>query len=545
MSGGWLTWMGVLGVLVGSTLRFWEVTTKGLALTDEAGYVLIVQTLLQPVVWLVSRVSGGLVGDFTTHMNHFMGPFGEQVGYTPGDKPGFYLLLIIFGAPIGLPPYTAILVSALFGSLSLVLVWRVASAGGDRWLGVWSTILLALSPYHLLYSRLGFANIPASAFLLAAVLLGLRSYGAQGQTRERQYLVFSGLSLGYAFLVHPVVLPHIVAFGCVEAVALLLDREPARRRHTLWRLKWLAVSLLAPLLSVEALTWAALFIKSRLLPSVTWHQTYFITLFGKILGDVVGRGSPELAFQVSVLNLLEGMLSLVALLVGTAVCLLNFRQVFYRMVAFQVWLPLLLWSVTALQLPRSFAGALPFWSLIVALGAIRGAEWISQRISSAQRKVVEHAAVAIIVAVIILWRLPMLGEILTLHSGYREAVTYLRQHGVERHISTQRAISQIYVGIPNAVSPPQTGSVQSLSHLVAKGGYRYLLADAREVNFPSVAQIRGRCQPVASIPNPTGGFWPLLVDEIQRKDWIATAQQNPHRTQIELFDLQDCLSRVQ
>lgn len=545
MSGAWVIWMSVLGVVVGVTLRFWGVTTKGLALTDEAGYVLIAQTLLQPVVWFVSRVSGGLVVDFTTHMNHFMGPFGQHVGYTPGDKPGFYLLLIMFGTPIGLPPYTAIIVSALFGSLSLVLVWRVASVGGDRWLGACSALLLALSPYHLLYSRLGLANIPASAFLLTAVLFSLRSYGAHSKTGERSYLVFSGLSLGYAFLVHPVVFPHIVAFGFAEAAVFFLDRDPARRWHTIWRLKWLVVSAVAPLLGVEVLSWAALWVKTMLFPSATWHDTYFTTLFSKILGDVTGRGSPELSFQVSVLDSLEGIPSFVALLVGTAVCVWNFREFFYRMVAFQVWIPLVLWSVTGLQLPRSFAPGLPFWGVIVALGALCGAKWISDRIPSVQRKAVERAAVTVIVATIVVWRLPMLGEILSLHSGYREAVAYLQEHGAERHISTQRAISQIYVGIPNAVSPPQEASIRSLFQMVAKDDYRYLLADAREVNFPSVTGIRSICQPVASISNPVGGFWPLLVDEIQRKDWIEKAQQSLHRTKIELFDLDRCLSRAE
>lgn len=175
---------------------------------------------------------------------------------------------------------------------------------------------------------------------------------------------------------------------------------------------------------------------------------------------------------------------------------------------------------------------------MIAMGVISGVAMLCHG-----RKSLEGVAALTVVIGIIVGRVGTLGDILSLQSGYAEAIAYIQQQGENRHMATRRPISQIYVGIPNVIPPPDEVSLNSLAGLVTERGYRYLLADVGEVGYSSIATLRAQCQPVTSVRNPLFDFWPLVADQIAYTDYRERAWQSPHRAKIDIFDLRDCLFR--
>ncbi|MFC1706356.1 phospholipid carrier-dependent glycosyltransferase [Planctomycetota bacterium] len=116
-------------------------------------------------------------------------------------------------------------VSALLGAITVVPVFLVAVwLGGGVLAGVFAGILLALQPYHVLYSH---AVLTEAAFcLLMAASLALAVYALSGEHPVRHAAGLSGSSCvaGLAYLIRPEGLTALLA---VSIVAVRLRPRPA------------------------------------------------------------------------------------------------------------------------------------------------------------------------------------------------------------------------------------------------------------------------------------------------------------------------------
>src|SRR5258708_27120833 len=93
------------------------------------------------------------------------------------------------------------------GLLALVLVWALARELFDPWVGIAAAGLLAVSRWHVTFSRFGVANIFTTVFIPLALLLFVRSLKRASVLEA----VLAGLAIGiglqfyYALLTLPVI----------------------------------------------------------------------------------------------------------------------------------------------------------------------------------------------------------------------------------------------------------------------------------------------------------------------------------------------------
>ncbi len=94
-----------------------------------------------------------------------------------GDyKPGLYFYFVIpFVATLGLDEWAIRLPSALLGIGTVILIYFLAKeVFKNRWVGILSSLLLAISPWHLHFSRGGWETNAATFFITLGILLFLK-----------------------------------------------------------------------------------------------------------------------------------------------------------------------------------------------------------------------------------------------------------------------------------------------------------------------------------------------------------------------------------
>ncbi len=126
-------WVAGLLLLFAGILRFWNISSLGLTHFDEGSYAMAGR-------WFASLGAEG---------------FAPQAGHSPP----FYPLLVgavywVFGSSDG----AAIAVSAVAGSLTVGLVYFLAQRFWGRDAAIVSSLLLATSEYHLIYSRMALTD---------------------------------------------------------------------------------------------------------------------------------------------------------------------------------------------------------------------------------------------------------------------------------------------------------------------------------------------------------------------------------------------------
>lgn len=85
----------------------------------------------------------------------------------------------------------------IFGTLSIILVYLLGKEWYDKKNGILAAFLLALSPLHVIYSRLDFGDIPQTFFILGAILSAERFF----KTKDKRFIIFSAVLFSFAFLI--------------------------------------------------------------------------------------------------------------------------------------------------------------------------------------------------------------------------------------------------------------------------------------------------------------------------------------------------------
>ena len=182
-------------VIVGAILRFDGLGLPSLWLDEILGYDLATNALSRPLwSWIVG--------------------FDAEHG-------SLYYATQLIGRVASSPEVGARLLPAVFGTLTVILVWWAAHAGGT-WAaaGLSAAGLMAISPLHVYYSREG--RPYALAMLCAALLLA-----ALIRESPRMFLVASGAALLTSAVAAP-----LVASAAIAAFAsgVLRGQDRAKRR---------------------------------------------------------------------------------------------------------------------------------------------------------------------------------------------------------------------------------------------------------------------------------------------------------------------------
>lgn len=529
---GWIPWL-----VVGAALRAWDLPWRGLALADEGGRVLAARTIVHAGSWVIYKAIGA-AADLQSYLQAFSGPLGQSLGYPPDPFWGYHVLLVIVGGPLGLPAYSSQLLSALFGSVSLYLVWRLAAQANTLGLASTAIIMLAFAPYHVLYSRIGVPQVVAGAIIMLAVIFYV---GGDDPRREQWRLRMAGLAFAAALSVHVTALIHLGALVVSELAGVRWSRstdwERLRRRARVF-----IPATIGPIIGIEVIAWLVLGLKQLFLPRAGWNQTFLSSYISVLFHDVTDRVHPAFLFGLEMMTDLQGVGFIAALAVGVVVSARAFRSTFHRTLLLQVVVPFLCLSVNGLQVPRAFTPLMPFAAILASIGICTAAAAIYGYWADGETKF-RPAVVGAFIAVTMLGAVPALVTVVGLRSGYRAVAEYLRAGGDTRHISTQRAGTGVYLGIPASIAPPGENErgMRALLDLATKYRARYVVVDyAKEAQYPAIGALKAVCQPVWSVSNPVGNFWPLVADEYATKEWIAKAWRGDRRAYIDVYDLGSC-----
>jgi 4-amino-4-deoxy-L-arabinose transferase-like glycosyltransferase len=116
-------------------------------------------------------------------------------GFNDYRRPAIVYSAIPFVALFGLRAFAIRATTATWGLLSIVLTYRLARDMFGRWAGLWAGLMLAISPWHAHFSRIGFETTVA----MSSVVLGLLCFWRWHKRQRAGWLVCAGIAFGFSF----------------------------------------------------------------------------------------------------------------------------------------------------------------------------------------------------------------------------------------------------------------------------------------------------------------------------------------------------------
>jgi len=493
---------------VAVVLRFYDVTDRGLFQSDEGYYLLAARTERAALDWAVKR-GLGLTDESIREA------LLRDGGTNPtAAKPGYHGLMVVTSILVGMQDYTGLAVSAVSGALTIVVVFCIGKMLYDDLTGLTAAAFLAVSNYHVTFSRSGLPGTTSVFFVMLGFLFYLQST-RQARLANR-WLFLAGFNIGYAFTCHynlfyvPLVFGVFELVHCCKARALSSSKD-RERAVKVRRLFLFSLSMLCPLLFFEAIYRPAKMLIYALGMGDILAQTafgQFFSYFEQIwhqIGPVAQSGAVarDLLFYPRLVVYFDGYLVLLLFLIGLVVSLRNHRESSPgEQIALSLFfVAVLFWTlVSPLQFGRAFLLVTP----LLALFSARGAVWLAGR----------KRALALGLAVLVMGY-GMYHALPTLHmrSGYREAIAYMQAHQGVKHISSVVTVSRTYVGVWNAQHLVPLAEAQELYDQ----GFRYLLLDQdRYISRGELVERAGSLEPVFETAHSTDAFlYEDFTDEIR------------------------------
>ncbi|GAB6876275.1 ArnT family glycosyltransferase [Thermaerobacter litoralis] len=172
---------------------------------------------LQPVPISDFRAYWNIAVDLA-HGKGYVTEAGTPSAYRP---IGYPLLLSVVVRIFGEDWFYAIVVQALMGTGIVVATAWLATRLFGAGTGLAAGLLTAILPDHLLWSTVLDSEIPFMLFMLLGVGLWVPARGPAGFIPSPKRLVLSGLCLGFAALIRPVMLPAAGLFLLYVALSTL------------------------------------------------------------------------------------------------------------------------------------------------------------------------------------------------------------------------------------------------------------------------------------------------------------------------------------
>lgn len=367
-----------LPALVGCLVGFWRITGRGLYYHDEAAFL------------SSGRFYGGLLrfvvlGLWTGNLS--VAALAEQarllwrMGGTPWQsaKPAYASILIFLSAVFGSSELVGLLVSAVAGTATIVMLIRMAGQGQNRLAGSIAAMLLSVSVWHAHYSRSGLSQ--ALSLLMVCVVMDAMLRYERNDQKPIGGLCVIGCLTGMAFTTHYNLfwLPFLVTgwLGWSEWYGLTGFRRWLRRMSAL------AGMMCAPLVAFEIpyriiMPLARSRVSQSEFGDKAWvFRTYFEQLrfqlgFNLQIMDV--GANPASILQI--LTRLESVPFLLLLLAGAIYLAWRAWQGDRPALLLLLWalIPYSIWSLFGVLAPRSFLPVLP--PLVLGAGLLIERLWL-------------------------------------------------------------------------------------------------------------------------------------------------------------------------
>lgn len=405
-----------------------------------------------------------------------------------------------------------LLLSAAAGTAAVLAIWWLGRAWYGEAAGLLAALLLAVAPYHLLYSREGLSDSVAVCWWL--VTLGCAA-------RPGHRMVFlSGLAGGLCFGTNfrTLFLPALVLW--------LILRRPGSRPS--WRegvgasALWLAGFLL-PLLACESLYWIAAGL-ARVPVSAYPAGTYA----GQFKFLMLIHGGQEFlfkgfgAFPYYVWRW-EGIAALLFLGAAVAVQLTRWRGPDAHLNI--LWLtPWLLFSAYWDNAPRFFVMLIPLFALIKA-------RWL---LELGARLPLPRIVVPLLILAGVAVTVPSALRLIPRPTPYLVAAEFLARSGDPRHVTTNARLGWAYFGPPGAAPMPDSPAE---ARRLAALGFRWAVTDLQvlfggfdkpEARYATAVWIGDHRRSVLRIP-----YSPLALAQGVLEQDLTHADARARLTQLE------------
>ena len=480
-------YLGILLILVLATfLRVHNLTTQGLHISDEAAYL--------------------------------MEAWDARGGHA---KPGHIFTLALSLLLFGLPDYSGLIVSAFFGILTVGLVFVLGKSLYNTNTGIVAAAWLAVSGYHIFFSRTVLAETVSVFFFT----LGIYLYYLSRKKTKFSYLtlILSGLFSGLAFTFQYRLFLIPVFLGIFEIHFLFIEKK-AKLNRKIKRLICLSISLITPLLLMQLAT--------------RWLQPSF-TYFAQVKHMLFHTGVSAAGFSLSKPL---GYLRFLWLFEGIPIFALTIFALGYHLkrtwprfriediiVVTPLLGPLLFFSLLPFQAPRVMVIILPFLALTVGrLSDI----FVNDTHIFKNKRLAKDFLLLMAICVIVTVGISNSYRITQIHSGFQEAFAYLKDQGASKVITGRYEMGQLYLGIQNVKNMPL--SMEELHRLYAEEGYRFLLQDYLIYSHyrKSAFEIEEGYRPVMEIENTFYRLPPILLG-----DDIIRDIEEVHWNYIKIYDL--------
>jgi hypothetical protein len=249
-AGGWRDPLGrtnrpfvlllVLLLVLGIVFFFYTTTTP--QLEDSIGYI-----------HAGERLAEGHGPTYEDPNNELAGPYFAMYAFQIrrdddsrmflGYPPGYPLLIAlgIISTGTETAAHYVVPLMALIGVAFTYLLGRLLS--GSDWIGLWSAVLIGLSPGYWQFSTAAWSEIPSTTIMISGLCLYLLSLQAHRTRRQVVLLsVLGGLLIGYSFYIrysNVVILPAIAAF---EIVSKKLSIKNERERWSFFAILGVSVA---------------------------------------------------------------------------------------------------------------------------------------------------------------------------------------------------------------------------------------------------------------------------------------------------------------
>jgi 4-amino-4-deoxy-L-arabinose transferase-like glycosyltransferase len=531
----WQFAMGLAVVLLLAAALRIPAIERGLFHWDEAQYLFAVQ----PGVLELRDTLG--IGDWPRPFSE-QSPFDtEAVPYWAfSTKPGYDLIVLLYGTIAGLTPSSVAALSVLFGLGTVLILYGLARRVFDDRVALAAAVILAVSTYHVFYSASQIPAVMATFFLL----LGIHFYFVAEDRASPRRLVLAGVTIAYAFGCHYNLLLFVLAIFGFQAFRVFSSRGRENVRNVLL----LGSAFLATAVAFE------LFYRA-LIPFAYGH-----------LSDARGAYLEQLRFTVGFFQwaLASGIERFPSLMLDSEGLYIVALSIFGWGVsakrAFQDPSIGILWALPALQgaaaLYAGFNGSpvfsrmvvtmLPFCALWAAVGIVRLAQTAGALV---KKPYASPAVVSVAVAAVLLIQVPRAWAVAHYRSGYPEAAAYVKANGGGQEVTLGLPVEQYYLRSYSGVLGLPT-SLEALKTLRDQTGVRLLVLDYRvnvleEWGQPLGAVLREwerRYRPETVIANAMAAT-PLIAAEIaMTRESLARTLEDPLTPTIRIYDLTDVLS---
>lgn len=487
-------------VLYGGWLRFDRVTDREPFVSDEADYIGEALFLKSAACALRDSVRLFLEerrsGEDLWKKEEQVRAFEEALqGHPPAmGRPGHVLFIALAMGLVEDPIAAAPVAAAVFGTLSIVLVFLLGRLLYQPWVGALAAAFLAVSPYHVWYSRSGFAEADTTFFLLLTLWLYLL-----GHRRSSPWLAAaSGLAAGIGFVVHHRFALFLGFLWFLEAFLAVTRRGPETRAR-LGRFCLLNAAFLLPIVSIEAVYHLALVgfqAAGKVMPAATYFtQLLVVSTYIRYNNLIPYRHFFEWQNFLTypyLLWIIEGPLVFL-FFAGGAAGLVKRRGFAGLIVGLLLVGPILFYSYMDAS-ARFISVSIPFLAIATGLFLVEAVAWAGRRGAAWQRGACLAAGALLLFQAGV--GLQHTRKMFAWKAGYREAFAWIRAASqgtpAPRAVCSYPHLSQLYLG---GVASAKMPSSEEELRARYEEGFRYvvlvdfLLYYLKRLEAPALARL--------------------------------------------------------